>query len=1161
MEGREQHVAAVRNRLARIAAARDLSPVLEPGALEEARTLTEVLRDDDGDLEARVLLGWLHYYRYQILPAGEDGPDLRAAVDVFTPCFIDDADHLPKRLLPLLAERAVPDATLRLVTAVGSADQELISAAVVLWQRILEVTPTQHAERASYLFNLGNALEVKFERGGAPADLDEDLDDAITAFQAAVGASSLDDPNLEVYRSHLGSMLYARFLRAGAREDLDDAIVNLEAAVFATASDDPDRARYLADLGVTLRVRFELIGAQADLDHALSASKAAVQATPPEGEDWAARLSSLGNVLHARFRRSRARADLDDAIANLDAALDATPTDGPQRADRLSDLAGSLQARFRHTGTLADLDRAIAAIQAAVDATPAEDPQSALFLSNLGSALQTRFQRTGALADLDRAISVGDAAVKATRAGHPDYGRYVFNLGAAMLRRFGRTGVPADLDSAIGLGEAAVNATPDQHSGLGGRLSNLGLALRLRFERFGALADLDGAIAAGQQAVEVTPAEHPDRADYLSNLGEALQRQFERSGALADLDRAITTVAAAAEAVSVDDPHLAGFLVNLGNALLTRFQRARSRQDLEAAFSAYGQAVDVGGAEPWIRILAARQAASLIGRSEPGRAADLLETAVRLLPEVAPRQLERGDQQHALGGLAGLAGDAAALALADSTTDIQERSSRALRLLEAGRAVLLSQALDTRSDVTDLTERDPELAARFAELRDMLDRPVDHDAPGASMVADTDIGRHGHMVEDRNRLADEFNAILQQIRSLDGFARFGLPPEVEELVTEAAFGPVVVFNVSAYRSDALLLTRDGITSFELPDLTYGNVTDQVNAFQQALDATANPNASPRDRQDAQAGLSTILEWLWDSAAEPVLRILGHYGQPPASAAWPRLWLAPGGLLGRLPLQAAGYHNDPPDDPGRRTVMDRVICSNTPTVRALRYARESMARPTTAPRALIVAMPTTPGVAGWLQNVAAEATKVAERVPGSVLLIEPSTLDNDSHETSSEVPTKANVLAHLPNCPIVHFACHARSDAADPSKSLLLLHDYESDPFTVAGLASIQVNEAQLAYLSACSTASTRTEALIDEAIHLTSAFQLAGFPQVIGTLWEIVDSIAIDVADSFYSNLRTSDGTLDTSQAAQALHESVRAVRDRAAGRPFLWAAYLHAGA
>ncbi|WP_275427319.1 CHAT domain-containing protein [Streptomyces sp. NEAU-S7GS2] len=147
--------------------------------------------------------------------------------------------------------------------------------------------------------------------------------------------------------------------------------------------------------------------------------------------------------------------------------------------------------------------------------------------------------------------------------------------------------------------------------------------------------------------------------------------------------------------------------------------------------------------------------------------------------------------------------------------------------------------------------------------------------------------------------------------------------------------------------------------------------------------------------------------------------------------------------------------------------------------------------------------------------------------------------------------------------MVHFACHAAHDPADPSKSLLLLHDHEYDPLTVADLAEMRLDSAKLAYLSACRTAFMGSVELIDEAIHLTSAFQLAGFPHVIGTLWEINDEMASRVAAAFYAELgmaTSRHGGLDTDGAARALHHTVRNIRDRYPKAPYLWAAHLHVG-
>jgi len=365
---------------------------------------------------------------------------------------------------------------------------------------------------------------------------------------------------------------------------------------------------------------------------------------------------------------------------------------------------------------------------------------------------------------------------------------------------------------------------------------------------------------------------------------------------------------------------------------------------------------------------------------------------------------------------------------------------------------------------------------------------------------------------------------------------------------------VVVLNVSAYRSDAILLTSGGITNQPLPGL------DQATVTRQALDTIAAPE-SLLARVRAQETIREMLAWLWHSAAEPVLHALGHQDQPPYGKPWPRLWWVPGGLLALLPIHAAGRHTSPPD-PSHRTVMDRVISSYTPTIGALAHART--ARPAailgTAIRSLIVAMPTTPDLdrGAQLAYVPAEAALLQARLPNPTLLSE-SPFPYDT--IGGQLPTKAAVLEHLAACAIAHFACHGFSDPADPSQSRLLLHDHRTDPLTVAALAPVVLDHAQLAYLSACSTARATEERLLDEAIHLASAFQLAGFPHVIGTLWEIDDAIAVEIADTFYAALAHPDGTLDPDRAARALHQATRALRDRQPTDPYIWASHIHAGA
>lgn len=134
--------------------------------------------------------------------------------------------------------------------------------------------------------------------------------------------------------------------------------------------------------------------------------------------------------------------------------------------------------------------------------------------------------------------------------------------------------------------------------------------------------------------------------------------------------------------------------------------------------------------------------------------------------------------------------------------------------MRAGRGVLLSQALDTRTDLTRLAERHPDLAAEFVRLRDPLDTGVDlrgSSAPvapqhrNAGVVAATT----DRETERRRVLADEFDGLLEKIRREPGFEGFLLPLPVGELLVAATSGPVVLVNVSEIRSDALPLHAAG----------------------------------------------------------------------------------------------------------------------------------------------------------------------------------------------------------------------------------------------------------------------------------------------------------------------------------------------------------------
>jgi hypothetical protein len=61
---------------------------------------------------------------------------------------------------------------------------------------------------------------------------------------------------------------------------------------------------------------------------------------------------------------------------------------------------------------------------------------------------------------------------------------------------------------------------------------------------------------------------------------------------------------------------------------------------------------------------------------------------------------------------------------------------------------------------------------------------------------------------------------------------------------------------------------------------------------------------------------------------------------------------------------------------------------------------------------------------------------------------------------------------------------------------------------------------------------------VDESLHLSLAVQLAGFPSVVGTLWEVNELAAVEVAEKIYE-MMMEEGVVNNTKGAVALHAAV----------------------
>jgi hypothetical protein len=1117
---------------------------------------------------AAYALGLYHWRRSLVGPLRQ--PSRTIAARLLTRIFLAEPDPLPSEVLPVVLPSARSHAGRVLQAALRDGDADQLSKAARYWRRIAAATPDGDPAAADVAEGLSVSLANLFDRTGDPAE----LDDVIEFCRSALDHLPAGTPAGRVRRFLAITIMgrCSRFGSADPQRELGEAIALLMNCDLATGKP-RDRAALLIMLSGVYGTRAELTEAPADIDEAVELARQALKLV---GRRHQLRPALYMTLMSALLMRHHLRADPQDLAEalSLQTGADApvsnrlTPSVTGQRIATAATLAVNASA---NPGS-ADLDDAIDLLRTAAAEVPDASPGKPALLQNLSMMLRYRHIAHGSAADLDAAIEVAQLAVALEDGADPQRRvRTLTQLSALLGSRYEDSGDPADADAAVTAGRRALELVP-----LGAlpaaSVHAWALVLMLKHDISGEAADLEETtrILQGLLASAATPARV--RTSAAVNLAQVLLRR-SADNTRGDLDQAVQALRQVLSSPEIDAHQRAQVEHLLAIALTRRFNQRSARQDAEEGLALLDRNLKSTELSVNVRVEAAVLAAEQEQRAgEPGwtsRASDRLAAAVELLPFAAARTLSRADRQRVLGHWNGLAPRAAALALAEECPGEtpEQRPARALGLLEAGRTVLLNQAYDTRGDLYGLRRAHPVLARRFLDLRAQLERDpsggvVERELlpAAAGPTTATQLLALEARVGDQRRAGLAFAEVIEQIRKLPGQSGFMRAPDLQELTAEAAHGPIVVLNVAEMRSDAFLVTSAGVRALRLRALTADTAADAAERLHQSTQA-----------HDAE-GILHVLDWLWSTIARPVLDELGLDRTPAEQEPWPRIWWVAGGVLANMPLHAAGrYLGEPGTDPGgddegrpAESVLDRAISSYAPNVRTLRYLRERSARSTTQSDSdrgsLIVAMSQTPGTQlRDLANAGPEADLVARILPKPVLLTHQIPTSGGSATPPvadpGDQPTTARVLTELARSRIAHFACHAEADTTDPSRSGLRLLDA---PLTVSALGAQDLDSVAFAFLSACSTALNRARELLDESIHVVSAFQLAGIPQVVGTFWEVEDFASLAVVQSFYARLAARG--LDTSATAGTLHEITRLLRDEVPDAPWIWAAHMHAG-
>ncbi|MER7701866.1 CHAT domain-containing protein [Kitasatospora sp. NPDC097605] len=459
---------------------------------------------------------------------------------------------------------------------------------------------------------------------------------------------------------------------------------------------------------------------------------------------------------------------------------------------------------------------------------------------------------------------------------------------------------------------------------------------------------------------------------------------------------------------------------------------------------------------------------------------------------------------------------------------------RAVELLERGRGLLLARRIEARVDVSELRAVHPEAAEAFEWITDRLAAPDPRALPEQARL---------DALHDSRALDD----LIGRIRGLPGFEGFLRPLTADRLRGLAEDGPVVLLQQGPHHCHAVVVTGESITALLLEPET-SELKERARQLREAVDAInarGGARPSPVALVRAAATVRRCLSWTWHAVVRPVLDHLGLAGAVPGDGPWPRVWWVPTGAFNALPLHAAqctpGSADCERGGRGCGAALDAVVSSYVPGFQTLAYARARAGRRhagTGYDNALLVAVPE-----DELPGVAAAARYAAGLLgaPGPLV---------------GAAATRAAVLGALGEARWAHFGCHAATDPDEPSGARLHLPNGEQ--LSVLEICRARPDAARLAFLTACGTARS-SERLSDEAIHITGAFLLAGFPAAVGTLWEIDGEHAEQVTRGFYRRVTAGDG--GAAASALALHHTVRELRRRLPDRPQLWAAYVHAGA
>ncbi|MDR6974084.1 tetratricopeptide (TPR) repeat protein [Streptomyces sp. 3330] len=1086
---------AVRARLAGFRAG-DATAVLAPEAEQDAARAVE-----QPTPESVAAVAWLYQYR---AAATDDlgGSDAQLAFRLFSKIANVLPGELPAHVEVMLRVAAAPEGeAARLQHLLTDAENALEDPATATdpvaldrWIDVLHAFGAAAAEHGRQHSLLD--LLGRFLRRRFPCDPDEiwRLEQAADCLRTAAGAVPPRDLLAHLPAYNLCVTLLDHFEATGDTGKLREAA---EASDLASRGISPAHAHYpriVAQRADILCTRSGVDPAAGSLSEAAELCREALRHLRPDHPAAPFVHATAARVLGDQYVVNQDLALLREALVSAETALTGLSDDGERH------LAHGRYGRLlillgRRAGDVDALVRAEEALTFAAESLPHGHSLRAVHLSDLADAQFEHHLLTGDEALLRAARESALTSVEVLRSGDTANPPMLDTLARILIRCYEVQGDPRELDTAVEWFRNAEELCPPDSRSRALALLHLGHALMLRAAVLGDVGARDAAFDEAEQTAELAVEACPSGPDRLTALNNAAAVARRRS----EGDPAVVRRAGGMyrEILRTGDPgsvpvRLATF--NLGSTLLDLFEIERDPALLDEA-------------EPLLRTAA--------GAAPPGQHHHATATAA-LARCVALRAGAPTDE---------------AVELLRSSIAAGGRTTSADRV---------SAAVTLGRLYADAGQWRPARDA-FAEAIDLL----------AARLADRESAVREHGVASFFGLASRAAACA--LAAGDPVAAVTLLERGRGLLTPTAAAPsadacldtagrtVAMLNVSRYRCDALLVRDGQVTVLPLPGVTHDAVNRQAGTFLWGAQRGADPLCPPEERsKGTRVAVNGALRWLWHTTVRPVLDAV----RPDGSHELPRIWWCPTGMLAFVPLHAAGEYGSLYGGSGGECAADRVVSSYTTTLRALRHAAHGgpgVLVP--SPGSPLVVAPQTPDLPE-LPQAREESDALRRLYPGCTDLIGPKA-------------TKSRILAELPRHSWFHFAGHGSQNAQVVRSAHLVPHDHALHGGIGADtLRALNLEHAELAFLSACNTA-TGQLTLADDQAHVAGMLLGSGFRHVVAAQWTVRDGVAAQVATAFHR--RVAAAPAGGVAPAVALHQAVREVR-RTHPEPHLWAPFMHYG-